>query len=213
MTKQELLDMAKYAVLPNGKEYSINAFMLPDGEQYKGWNLNTHHYTTKYHRECLLPALQSLLNFEVDYSSYFVKEAFSGDFDISNWYPKKDFTFNTYCINDGEVMQGATFDTLTENNYNTKDITDFHRLFRYAHKCSQVVNLGGGNGRTLLISADSQMIPSIPILCTIFKELWYIDNREKKNIWSHIKDIPFTDVLVLLNWNKLEFYINDNFKG
>lgn len=215
MTKQELLDMAKYVVLPKGKEYSIpNALRLGEGEQYKGWSLNEHHYTTRYHRECLFPALESLLNFKVDKSSFDVKEAFVGQFDISNWYPKSDdYLFDTYCINDDSKEHNATFETIVTNPYKTSDITEYHRLYRYGHKCSQVVNLRGGNGRTIMISGDSQMIPSIPILCTVFKELWYIDNRSKIDIWSHIKDVEFTDVLVVMHWNPQQFYLDTNFKG
>lgn len=210
--------MAKYIVLPNSsngyREYNVpNPIKLQFGERYDGWKDNAHHFTTKYHRECLFPALQETLNFEMDRSKYNLIERHSGKFDLSYLAPNGEMNFRAYCINDGSTSDNLNYDDLTTNPYYGSDLTDYHRLFRFGHKNAMIENLSKNNGRTLLISCDSQMIPSTPLLCSIFKKVWHIDNRyAKDNIWSHIKDEEFTDVLIELCWTDLNHYLVENFK-
>lgn len=211
MTREEILAKAKYVILPNGKHYDVeNALMLPSGEQYVGWSMNAHHYTTKYHREVLFPALETLLNFKMDESKYHLVERHSGNFDISFLAPNDKMLFSGECFNDGIVTDNMTFDDLTLSTYDTYDITDYHKLFKYGHKTCKVENLSHNNGRRLYISCDSQMIPSAALLCTIFKEVWHIDNRWSVNVYSHLKDVFFDDVLFVLNWDPIDKYTIKN---
>ena len=218
MTREEILENGVYIVLPNSsdsyREYDIDAIKMPLGERYVEWSMNRHHFTTKYHREKLMPVLAELLHFNFDTSKYHMVEATSDGFDVSQLYPNDGtLSFNLWCISDGEKLNKVPYGKIVENNYTTSDITGFHRLFRYSHKSSVITNNKGGNGKTLFISGDSNIIPSVPTLCTIFKEVWYIDNRvDDVEIYKHLKDVHFDEILFELNWNNLDHYTTKNLK-
>ena len=77
--------------------------------------------------------------------------------------------------------------------------------------------------RTLMISGDSQMIPSIAPLAHYFKEVWYFDNRtgyykedpngpfiyhenEFRSFAHTYKDMVFSDVLIECYCRELSWY-------
>lgn len=216
MTREEILKKGVYIVLPNSdstyRQYNVDAIKFPFGERYTTWKMNQHHFTTKYHREQVMPLLAKLLHFKFDVSEYHLVEAMSDGFDISQLYPNEEMSFNLWGINDNDKLENAPFEKIVENPYKTYDITGFHKLYRYSHKNSVVTNNNGGNGKTLLISGDSNIIPSVPTLCTIFKQVWYIDNRANVEVYKYFKDVDFDEILFELNWNDLSHYITKNLK-
>lgn len=223
MTKEEILNKAIYIQFPltettyntytlKDVNKTINKLPLPNGMLYSTWALNNHHFTTEYHRLHVIPLLEELFGFKFDASQYHMVNKMHDKYDISQLYPNNDFKFDTYCFNDNEKLVDVPYEILCTNPYTTCDITDYHRLFRYGYKCSMVINKTIDNNRKLLISGDSQMIPSVPTLCTLFKEVWYLDNRACITPSIMYRDTDFTDVLIELNCDSLDRYINRNIR-
>ena len=95
---------------------------------------------------------------------------------------------------------------------NTGLLTDYHKLFVFPHSCSVIKNLYKSNNRKLLISGDSQMIPLIPILCTIFEELYYFDSRTDKSFKRILGNVNFDDILIEIFNRDLDYYVINNLK-
>lgn len=76
--------------------------ILVSDDTYKGYLNNAHHFTTKFHREVLLPKLAEMLNFEIDWSKYKVVERYAyvdeDKFDISFLKPIHDGVWHIYMI-------------------------------------------------------------------------------------------------------------------
>ena len=191
---------------------------LPQNSIFEGKSLNEHHLTTNFLFKTLLPNLATLLDFEIDWSKYkyvsnIYTDADGRSFDLSTYEPINRGEYNVWCwdINNGIF---GSFDMLKYNIYVSvwyskglfyeqfpfvESLSPYHKLYAFPHVNSKIINLtDDNNGKTLLISGDSQMIPIIPFLASIYKEVWVLDNRTKKASSCHpwIDDIEFDDVLV-----------------
>lgn len=207
------LEYAKYIQFPLSDgtyiDYGVEGIvMLPSGERYTGWEKNEHHYTTAYHRQFVLPTLEELFHFGYDPDDFIIPPRYYKNFDISIQVPKKALFFVCNELGD-ENNPTLTYDEITSQIEEKRGITPFHKLYRYSHGCSRVIN-ANGNGRKLLISGDSQMIPSVPILCCYYSEVVYLDNRNKRPVSWYWSDTEFDDVLVELNCNPLDKYLVRN---
>lgn len=223
MTKEEILNKAIYIQFPEQKsnafpnaipdtykEYNVDVVnKLPpaNGMLYSAWTENEHHYTTEYHRKIVIPTIVKLL--KLNYKSWKFKwpQRKSGDFDISIPVPKSNFTFSATCFNNS-LTETVDYNGLT-HGYLCK--TDYHNTFRYPHRCSQIINNSVDNNKKLLIIGDSQLIPSIAFLCCFYKEVWYIDNRDSINIYTHFENIYFDDVLIQFFSQDRSFYLEKPF--
>ena len=222
MTKEELLTKAHYIQYPlNGKlylDYSDEGFnshvdKLPITDMtYKGWEMNENHFTTEYHRKFSLPLLDKVLNFGYNPRHFRIRKRTVDGFDISMPIPRKRHRFEVYGYTRDEYAMNMSYDDLLTNSTRRFDLTDYHRLYRYAHECSRIVNQGMNNGRLLFISGDSQMIPDVPVLACYYKEVWYFDNRFDRKLHDEWKDVDFDDVLIELNGNYLWFYTDVNLR-
>jgi hypothetical protein len=219
--KQELLNKAIYIQYPLGysqyREYNIeeiNKLPLPEnGMMYDKWAKNTNHFTTEYHRLYSIPLLCKLLKLDYNESDFIFDERNSGDFDISILKPKIEYRYEVYGFTRDEHFEDLSFDDITTNTSINDDITDYHRLYRYSHECSRLINKTIKSKKILFISGDSQMIPDISFLSCFFKEIWYFDNRQKLPLFDKCKKTKFTDVLIELNHLPIEEYVNTNFKS
>ena len=227
MKTEEIIKNATVIQLPNGDriyetfENRIYIFPSKENDKYydwvnKPWNANTHHYTTKYHREVFLPTLLPLL--KIDNSilerDYHLEERLdrSGKYDLSILHPnnKEKHRFTIILPTDGnQRVDNLSFDDLV-----TKDskISDFHSLWYAPHKVSYIINETLSSGKKLFISGDSQMIPSMAILATLFKEIVYLDNRTKTSTKPLYEGINYTDILFELNFNDITKYTVENMK-
>lgn len=183
-----------------------------------GLPLNEHHLTTNFLFKTLLPNLAVLLNFEIDWSKYkyvsnIYTDADGRSFDLSTYEPINQGEYNVWCndINNGifgnfEVLKYSSYISiwyakgLFQKQFPCiESLSPYHKLYAFPHTNSKILNLTkNNNGRTLLISCDSQMIPIIPFLATIYKEVWILDNRDKNASTCHpwIDDVKFDDVLI-----------------
>lgn len=221
MTKKDLIDKAIYIQFPYSyttyKEYKvdkeINKLPLPEkGMMYDGWAKNNNHYTPQYHRKYTIPLLCKILNIDFNDDDFVVDERHSGNFDISLLKPKEKYEYEIYGYTRGEHFDNLSFEDITSNDSPNKDITDYHRLYKYSHECSRLINKTISNDRILFISGDSQLIPIVPFLSSFFKEIWYFDNRDDKAFSDKWRNIKFTDVIVEMNWTETWTYMDRNFK-
>ena len=185
---------------------------------FNGKPLNEHHLTTNFLFKTLLPNLATLLNFEIDWSKYkYVSRTYTDEdgktYDLSTYEPIDPGDYNVWCENINNGIFG-NFEILKYNSYISiwyakglfqkqfpyiESLSPYHKLYAFPHINSKVLNrTEDNNGRTLLISGDSQMIPIIPFLATIYKEVWVLDNRTGDEHSCHpwIDNVEFDDVLI-----------------
>ena len=179
MMKEELLDKAIYIQYPlkdgNYKFFNVGKEInkLPNGDKYKGWKFNEHHFTTEYHRNYPIPLYCKLFGLDYNENDFILEERKSGNYDISFLKPKKDYKYEIFGYTRGEHFDNLSFDDITHNDSIKKDITDYHRLYKYGHECSRLINKTIDNDRKIFVNGDSQMIPDIPFLSCFFKEVWF----------------------------------------
>ena len=90
--------------------------------------------------------------------------------------------------------------------------TAYHRLFRFSHQCCHIKNLNIHNGKKILISCDSYIIPYIPLMIPYCEEVTVLDNRFWGYHYHHFKLYEYTDVIVALSYcNGISKYIDNNF--
>ena len=222
MTKEELISAARFIQFPNSKNgyrnYSlpgspaITRLPLTD-RMYTTWPLNSNHFQTSYHIDTVLPVIAEVLDIPSPCDFFEIDERKSENgFDISVLTPRKDVIFDMYGLSTDETFLDVGYDFLTHSHLTANGLTEYHKLYRFPHLCSKIINKSTTSSRTLFISGDSQMIPDIATLACYFRELWYMDNRTNKSFSELYKDICFTDVLVALNNNAESFYLDLNLK-
>ena len=223
MTRDEILAGAHYIQYPLDKTTYISVnrdikdkiLKLPlpqDGEMYSGWWRNTNHFTTTYHRKYVLPLLIKLLNLTYRENDWELVERKSGNNDISYLRVKHSPVYEVYGFTRKEHFDKLRFDDLVINDSKNADITDYHRLYKYAHECSRIINKTIISDRKLFISGDSQFIPDIAFLSCYFKEVWYMDNRNHLSLSAEWKNTHFTDCIVEINCSNTGRYTVDNFQ-
>lgn len=212
MTLQEILDKAIYVQFPFRKntfkeypeinEHQVHRFSTNE-TRYDGMKKNEHHFTTAYHYKYVTPKLLELLGYTFNENDFTLKKNIINEngvkYDLSYLMPKKDYKFSVTSFNH-DITYNCSFDGLMFNNQvkGFTWITPYHKLYALPHECSRVKNKTLRNGRKLLISGDSQMIPEIPILACYFEEVWYFDNREDLSFKDILEKQNFTDVIFAL---------------
>lgn len=218
----EIKDKAIFIRLPERDkylEYEIDGIIdfpiVDESYFYKGWENNEHHYTTKYHQNIFLPKLDKILNIGMDLKNDFhVVTKFYNGFDISMLFPNQEIIYDAYDLTDDIFVKNEKYENFV-NCYDFPDVygcvpSEFHKLFRFFHRVSVIVNKTTEKNKKLLISCDSQMIPSIMPLSFYYKELWVFDNRRTDQNFEHfLKLVDFDDILIQLNYNPLYKYINN----
>ena len=188
---------------------TINCDLPLTNLTYDGWNLNENHYQVKYHRETVLPNLARLLEFPFNINDFNIEEKKSKEgYDISMLYPVKDFIYTVKCFTTNEILKDIKYKDLVHCGSGT----EYHQLYRYGHKCSRLVNKTLENGKTLLISGDSHLIPDIMLMSIYFKEIWYFDNRTDESYSDNFKNRNFDKILLEIGSTKLNRYIKGNLK-
>ncbi len=226
ITKESVLENAKFMAFPilnnNTGEFSYSSSaenaeqgwtLLPKVKMvYRGYDRNSHHYTTEYHRKYVLPSMEKMFGFGYKESDFTIKEHLLDKnnmvFDLSYQVPVHDKKFTVRSIQYG-LNYGCWFHGLRKNE-NTKHLTwftEYHDLYCLPHTSSIVDNLGENNGKSLLVLGDSQLIPSVPIVCYYYKTVVYIDNRDKVPILGALDD-RYDDILVQTYVMPVGYYLD-----
>ena len=177
-------------ILSNRHPGSVMHHLYSGGETYLGVPANDHHYTTAYHYKYVVPVILDLFNIKFDINDYelvpyFLRYNEAPDpqkyYDFSYLKPKFNQSFYLY---DYICKKGKDMDTLFRdwNDFDcvydkTFGFTEYHLFLYCAHSVAKITNKNMPNGKSLLISCDSQMIPSIPILINYFGSITMLDRR------------------------------------
>ena len=200
-----------FKYLNYGDKIDCRVIKLPFGDTYSDWYLNNHHFTTKYHTNIVLPLLANLLDFKFNINDFHIIEHKSGKFDISMPFPNHDIVYDIVSYTDNQALRDIKYDDFLHcGNGKVWQPTDYHKIYRYGHQVSKIINKTIGNNRKLLISGDSQMIPSVPVLSVYFNEVAYFDNRDGKHYFEP-NETDYTDILFAIGFNDFGKYI-DNLK-
>ena len=220
MSNNVFLEKAKYFIFPNkGRYANFNKFPeetikfpIIEDSMYGTYPLNKHHFKPFYHIQYVLPILCESLNIPYDINDFNVIEKFEGKHDISYLEFKKECYFDLHDMINDEKYENVDFSYLRKCDLKDDSINEYHRIFRYPHRCGHIINKTINNDRILVISCDSQMIPIMPVLACYFKEIWHLDNRQNKEVIKHIDPSKVTDVVVVGGFNEEEKYTVKNFK-
>lgn len=180
--------------LETPKHIPSDVVFLPKPLRYSKDVKNEHHWTSKYVWEHIIPMLEKDYNFKVNYDDYIYVERKSelGDYSY-HLNTKNKFTFvdvenNITLSGDASVLRVKS---------NEQMWSDYHRLYRGAHRISYIINHSCDNKRVLLINGDSMTVPIIPIIANYFSKVICLDNRSKYD-----KKIPN-----LIKWNEITDYL------
>lgn len=222
MEIKDIIEKAKYIQFPYVNErYIENNFesrnpvklpIIPEGGVlYKNMPKdNGHHYTTYYTYHYVLPTLDKLFNFSFSMDDFNLVDMKNGLYDLSYIVPKEPEKYNITSYTTKESYSGDYRVLFNPIFFKTPL---YRELYRFPHNCSRVINKTTKSERILMITGDSQMIPSIAPLSHYFKEVWYFDNRtgyiknpktkefefhkeQFKSFRKTFANITFTDVLV-----------------
>lgn len=189
---------------PSGKVHHL----YYSNETYINSPKNEHHYTTNYNYKYVVPVILDLFGIKFDVNDYdkisynlTYPESNKPDAvsDFSYLKPKKETRFYVYdrILNKGKEMNNLF------RNWGDADMTypdwsysDYHNFLYCAHSCATIENLNLKHGPTLLISGDSQMILSIPILANYFSKITVLDLRVDVDISDLWKNSYFDYALI-----------------
>ena len=240
MTKEEIINKAQYIQFAFTDNIYADYYDVPDGKYiykvpvvdypcfYTQSLDDQHHFITKYHREVVLPFLESILRFGYNDRDFFVKPYFLKDeirdMDLSYQVPIIDKTFDIENIADNYIYKNMRFDGGLVMNSSLRPISSYRDLIILPHHSLIIKNNGKNNDRTLLLNGDSQSIYSVPILSYYYKEVWFLDNRsgmkddgivywdDTPTVSDRLTNQYFDDVLFQFYSNYKEWYIDWNMK-
>lgn len=180
--------------LENPKTIPSDVLFLEKPERYDNDAKNEHHWTSKYVWEKVLPMLAKTYKFEIkeDEYNFIERKTKLGDFSY-HLNTKNKFTFvdvenNVKLSGDATILRVRSDEPMW---------SDYHRLYRGAHRISYIINHTCKNKRVLLINGDSMTVPIIPIIANYFSKVICLDNRSKY-------DMKIPD---LVNWNEITDYL------
>lgn len=231
MKIEDIVKKAKYIQFPYNNEeyrphyvdrYPVLLPIITDHEVlYKGMPKdNGHHYTTDYTYKYVLPTIDKLLKFKFSLKDFNLVNVNNGVYDLSYLKPKTNDIYTITCFDTNKTVMGD-YRVLMNPEFFKNPL--YRELYRYPHRCSRIVNNTTKSRRKLMVSGDSQMIPSIVPLAHYFKEVWYFDNRTGyyrdepggKQIFHNdkfrsfadtYKGTTFTDVLISCYCRDLGWY-------
>ena len=225
MNRQQLLDKAIYIQFPINqyekyKIYegvkNINYLPIHDSMLYKGVPANEHHYVFDYSYKFVLPLLGQLCNFKFNKNDFILKvnrKTFNEKtYSFSYLIPKQKYKYKVTSFEYGTSFIGEADKLMFNPDIAKTWATEYHKIVPFPHSCFKIINLSLKSNKKILISGDSQMLPSIVPLTSYFKEVWYYDNRTDPHI-SHestYKNVNFDYVIIALYRQPIEKYTTIN---
>ena len=219
MTRDEIIKMAVFIQFPqpgmNWKDYSaigrkILRVPMTASDFYGTYRLNEHHFPPMAHFNKTMPMLAKILKFNFSKDDFDIKEMEDQGHDLSMPQPKLNLKIDAICHTGQEdSLNDAPFEELSKCKRN---LTPYHKVFRYFRCASTIINKTVKNGRRLFVSGDSHMIPVIPMMLPYFELITYSDNRDNIEFFDSIEKITYTDVLFQFYDKRLTYYTKTNLK-
>ena len=241
MTKKDILNRAIYMQFPlNNEKYfdysdhigQIIKFPIVKEKNimYTGLPQNEHHYTTYYHRKYVLPKINESLGFGYNETDFdLIKNMYvynNKTFDFSYLKSKMNYMYSIFCMERNLYIKNVKITELINNKNNANMKTPYHLLCSANHEPSVITNETIKNDRKLLISGDSQMIPSILPLANYYKQIFYMDNRtgfcknadgkigldinKTTSYRNQYENVDFNDIIIVLWANRFSNYTEIN---
>lgn len=214
----------KYIICSN-KNKSLDScenIFVDKNNRYVGYSLNEHHWKTEYVFNVFLPKILKDLNIDFNKDDFIKINNFNENnkHDLSFLMPKydkvvifRDFQRNIKkSLNISELVVGH--DEHFESPLG--EMTYYHRLYRGAHSCSEIINNDSATQKTLILNGDSMAIPLIPILSYYYKRILYIDNRKTidiKNVIQEYINLKSDYVILMIDDGSQERRIKRNMCG
>lgn len=169
--------------------------LLSKPERYYKDIKNEHHWTSTYVWKNIIPMLAKDFSLDIkeDDYNYIEWKTDLGDFSYHLYKEKQDLTFID--LENNKTLNGDT--SILRVRKDEPMWSDYHRLYRGAHRVSCILNNSVKTDRVLLINGDSMTVPIIPILANYFKKIICLDNRSKYD-----KKYPN-----LINWDEITDYL------
>lgn len=154
---------------------------------------NAHHWTTEYVWKNVIPKITSdlHLNFNPSDYNFITNKTVVGDYSHHDYKGPVNCTYTDHEAN--QTLTGG-YDVIRMNS-NEPCWSDYHRLYRGAHRVSSLQNHAINSDRCLLIVGDSMTVPIIPILYNYFRKVIVLDARSNKVINNLIQWNEITDML------------------
>lgn len=170
-----------------------NTILLQQPEGYIKDPPNAHHWTTSYVWNNIIPMLAKDYNLVINTDDFTLIDFRNNWGDLSYHQPKIKSDFVYHDMENSIILYGGN--EILRVRTDEDGISDYHRLYRGAHKVSYIENKSVQTDRVLLINGDSMTIPVIPILANYFKKIICLDNRSKHDTkyenlvdWDEITD-------------------------
>ena len=199
----------KQYIVPEPKLESVTpdrgTILLPRPTRYIS-DGNTHHWTTTYVWENIIPRLSTDFNLPFKSSGFSI---------VANIVNGEDFSYHTPNIQDsgsftlfnllGRETVHFNSSALRSDATRCDVISPYHALFIGAHKTCVIKNDMVKNGRTLLLNCDSMAIPLVPVLTHYFEKIIHLDSRDHMDIkipslfeWAEITD--YMALFTTMSW-------------
>ena len=238
-TKYILFNSPKYEEHKEGvNDFLKNKTFLTvcpsDADGFYTDSYNSHHFTNKFTYSRAKEVLGFIgIDFNID--DFELIENFENGEDFSYLKSLKDYTYeitsDRYEIPDTKNKLIVIYENSKTKKYKIDELlncdvdnaeelgfsaypvhTAYHRLFKFSHQCCHIKNLDCHNGKKLIISCDSYIVPYIPLIIPYCEEVTIMDNRFWGYHYHHFKLYEYTDVVVALSYcNDVKKYIDNNF--
>lgn len=196
--KESLSENEQHSIITNNK-HIFRMFTKPD--RYNNDPKNSHHWTTNYVYNTVIPLLSNDLQLDINVNQYTYIENNTSIGDYSYHMHRTPMKLRFHNYDDNTILSGTQ--SILRMTKQEKAWSDYHRLYRGSHSISSVYNYNNTSNRSLVIVGDSMTVPIIPILINHVKKIICLDARSGKYIpnlieWAEITDILF--IFTTLNW-------------
>ena len=238
-TKYLLFRSPKYDEYKDGvneylKDKTFLSICPNDKSEYYTDSYNDHHFTNKFTYRVAKSVLGFIgvdfniedfvlvENLESGEDFSYLKSIKDYDYEVtSDFYEMPNVNNRTVSIYENAKRETYKIEQLLNHEVDNYEIlgkiaypvhTAYHKLFRLSHQCCHIKNLNIHNGKKILISCDSYIIPYIPLMIPYCEEVTVLDNRFWNYHYTHYKGYEYTDVVVALSYcNDISKYIDNNF--
>lgn len=158
---------------------------------YLNDSANKHHFTTDYIFNYMYPYICTLLTLPMLSSSFESYDTTENGCKFTRYIYKSSDELTMYRVDTNEYTT-ETYNSICHGIYG---YSEYHKLYKYAHLSSAIVNENSSTPRSLLLNTDSMSIPLIPLLVPYFKHIFVADRRSSYSNSAYIATHTFTDML------------------